>query len=50
MEGKKIQDGLKKYKTTLENIKQAKLDQLKDIGMDDRYMTELAKKKIYLEM
>lgn len=48
MEGKKIQDSLNKYKDTLENIKQSKLQYLRDIGISDKYTTELAKKKIEL--
>ena len=47
-EGKKIKDGLNKYKTTLENIKQQKLTNLQNLGISGKYQTELAKKKIII--
>jgi hypothetical protein len=47
-EGKKIRDKLSNEKVLLEGIKEQKLKQLHDHGIDDKYKIELAKKKIYI--
>jgi len=47
-EGKKIKDKLAKEKKTLETIKSNKLDQLIGTGVEHRYTTDLAKKKIII--
>ena len=47
-EGKKIKDNLNKYKACLENIKMQKLNNLKKLGISEKYKTELEKKKIII--
>lgn len=45
-EGKKIKDNLKNQKKVLEEIKQKKLEQLKEESIPEKYTVDLQKKKI----
>lgn len=47
-EGRQIQDGLNKYKNTLETIRNQKLSHIKNMGIDDKYLSELSRKKIVI--
>ena len=47
-EGKKMKDQLESHKERLEEIKQAKLEELKSMGIKDKYTAELNKKKILI--
>ena len=47
-EGKKIKDNLANHKQLLENIKSKKLEDLKGLGIKDKYTSELARKKIVI--
>lgn len=47
-EGKKIKDNLANHKKLLENIKSKKLDDLKGLGINEKYTSELARKKIVI--
>lgn len=39
---------MKKHKTTLEEIRDKKLDELQKLGIDEKYQTELKKKNIMI--
>lgn len=45
-EGKKVRDKLAAEKYVLESIKQQKIDELLGVGIDAKYTTELARKRI----
>lgn len=45
-EGKKIKDFLKNDHATLEKIKQQKLQQMKDLGIPEKFHADLAKMKV----
>jgi hypothetical protein len=47
-EGKKIRDRLNGELNLLEDIKQEKLENLKELNVYDKYTSELARKKIEL--
>ena len=43
--GKQVKDFLKSEKETIERIKQEKLQQMKDLGIPDKYQVDLKKLK-----
>ena len=45
-EGKKVRQKMETEKQTLEKIKQKKLEQLKSLGISEKYAAELARKKV----
>ena len=45
-EAKKIKHEQENHKKLLENIKSKKIDQLKELGIQDKYLIELSRKKI----
>ena len=47
-EGKKTKEELENHKRKLEEIKNQKLQELRGMGVKDKYTTELAKKKIVI--
>jgi len=47
-EGKKIKDKLSGEKRLLENIKSNKIDELITFGIESKYTSELARKKIMI--
>ena len=45
-EGKKVRQKMEVEKQTLEKIKHKKLEQLKSLGISEKYAAELARKKV----
>lgn len=45
-EGRKIRENIQNERDKIGNIQQAKLGELKDLGIDDKYMYELQKKTV----
>ena len=45
-EGKKIRDNIQNEREKIQGIQGAKLGELKDLGIDDKYMYELKKKTV----
>lgn len=45
-EGRKVRENIQNERTKINDIKQAKIDELKNIGIDNKYLYELQKKTV----
>lgn len=45
-EGRKVRENIQNERQKIEDIRQAKIDELKNIGIDNKYLYELQKKTV----